>query len=177
MAQGVYDIAYHVTVNNIGSVAAAQVRVFDNLDCAIKQSTNGAVSAWSIVSKPVAKNGLLTVSSTYTGTAACDSPIDVPTGSPISAVLSMTDGQSGLLPGQTEEIDFTVRVTLAQTLGGSTVITNAAYLSTLGDSGDGEAILTATSVTTDSYLVDPLGVVYDSATRAPIAKEIGRAHV
>ena len=140
-----------------------------NLECAIRLSTNGAVASWTMVGTPSAKHGLLAISSSYTGIGACDSSIDIPTGSPVTAALSLTDGQSGLQSGQSEEIDITVRVTLAQAASGSAVITNVAYLSSFGDSNIGRIVLGTTSISAESLLVDPSGVVYDSVTRQPIS--------
>lgn len=171
LGMGVYEIDYRVLVSNSGTVAAPHVRVIDNLDCAVRQSTHGTVAHWQLVAAPVASHGLLGISSSYTGSAPCVAISDGSSGLPLQASVSLTDGNNALAPGKSEAITFSVRITLAQ-LGGRAQIINQAWAGSFGDAG---AILGAGDVlsvgnsNTDSLLIDPQGVVYDSVTRSPIA--------
>ncbi|ATE60105.1 DUF11 domain-containing protein [Thauera sinica] len=173
VGQGIHEIDYRITVRNAGLNAAAGLRVLDDLDCAIHKGSSGAgIESWQLVGQPVARNGRLGINPGFTGKVAaaapCGGPVDPAAGMPLSASLSLTDGQRGLQPGESEEIAFTVRVRLAAE--GTAAIENKAWVASFGADDTGNGILVSSSaVTAATLLVDPQGIVYDSVTRQPVA--------
>lgn len=160
LGAGQYELTFQLDVTNAGSVPATQLRVSDNLDCAM---TSAGMTNWTLVSAPVVTQGLLTAASPFTGKAPCNTPVDVGTGMPLATSLALTDGRRDLAPGQTEHIRYTVRVTVSHS---PTTLTTGANAATL-DATTGTVTAAATTSTL-AFLSDPQGVVYDSATRQPI---------
>lgn len=169
LASGEYDITYTVTVANTSDVQIPNVRVVDNLACNLNPNdpdTN--VSSWRLVKPPVAKRGLLPVSSAYTGDAPCDnSQTTDPGKAPIDPRVIINDSSKTLPPGASEEYTFTVRVNQT-TPGWQTQVPNKAWLVALQDNQLVDPNVLVTSASVSSLLVDPQGHVYDSITRQPI---------
>ena len=169
LASGEYDITYTVTVANTSDVQIPNVRVVDNLACNLNPNDpNTNVSSWRLVKPPVAKRGLLPVSSAYTGDAPCDnSQTTDPGKAPIDPRVIINDSSKTLPPGASEEYTFTVRVNQT-TPGWQTQVPNKAWLVALQDNQLVDPNVLVTSASVSSLLVDPQGHVYDSITRQPI---------
>ena len=169
LASGEYDITYTVTVANTSDVQIPNVRVVDNLACNLNPNDPATnVSSWRLVKPPVAKRGLLPVSSAYTGDAPCDnSQTTDPGKAPIDPRVIINDSSKTLPPGASEEYTFTVRVNQT-TPGWQTQVPNKAWLVALQDNQLVDPNVLVTSASVSSLLVDPQGHVYDSITRQPI---------
>ena len=169
LASGEYDITYTVTVANTSDVQIPNVRVVDNLACNLNPNDPATnVSSWRLVKPPVAKRGLLPVSSAYTGDAPCDNPQTTDPGkAPIDPRVILNDSSKTLPPGASEEYTFTVRVNQT-TPGWQTQVPNKAWLVALQDNQLVDPNVLVTSASVSSLLVDPQGHVYDSMTRQPV---------
>ena len=171
LASGEYDITYTVTVVNTSDVQVPNVRVVDNLACNLNPNdpvTN--ITKWQLVKPPVARNGVLPVSASYTGDATCDSASQAgsdPSQAPIDPRVILNDSSKTLAPGAIEVYTFTVRVTQT-TPGWATQVPNKAWLVALQDNQLVDPNVLVTSSSVSSLLVDPQGHVYDSLTRQPI---------
>ena len=160
LAANAYEITYRFTISNVGRAEAPRLRILDNLECAASQA---GIASWRIVSPPTAANGVLVVSPAYTGRGSCSTAVD-PSGSAAAAAeLSITDGSRSLAPGESEVITMTVGVTVPHS---GTLFVNTALATTQSSTG---AVSSVGSTSATAFLVDPQGIVYDSATRQPLA--------
>ncbi|MBP7566749.1 MAG: DUF11 domain-containing protein [Burkholderiaceae bacterium] len=178
---GVYDIPYTITVTNSGTAPAPFVRVLDNLNCAFDMDKPaGTIASWSIVSGPTATQGQLTPSTPFgSATSASTHGLCDRDGSgnallPTEPVFSVVDGTRSLAVGATEVIRFTVRAIVKPgALNRRTSVGNVAWVASYtGNTVAPSPLVQSGAVTNYTLLVDPQGVVYDSATRAPIAGAI-----
>ncbi|QSI34422.1 DUF11 domain-containing protein [Variovorax sp. RKNM96] len=177
VAQGVYELDYHLKVTNTGVAAAPNLRLVDNLNCTFDMDKpDGLVAAWELTGPPKARNGVLNAAAGFTGRARCDrealassDPFRLPT----EAVLSVTDGSRALAPGQSEELSFTVRITQKPgVVGGRMALTNKAWAAAFDQNTVNvtPAMLVAASAgSVQSLLADPQGTVYNAVTREPVA--------
>lgn len=172
---GQFEIDHTITVRNTSAVTANGVRIFNNLECALKPRAGGAVSQWQLLRPPVVTQGKLVVNSGYTGispgTAPCGASFDTDTGAPLSDALSLTDGSAALAPGESETFTFTVSVSLGAANGGRATITHRVWSVAYDAPGAlATRVVSATSGLLEFVLlIDPQGIVYDATTRAPIA--------
>ncbi len=177
VAPDVYELDYRFKIDNTGTAPAPNVRLIDNLNCTFDMDKpEGLVAAWELTGPPKVRRGILQVAPGFTGRAACDreaaasaNPLKLPT----QAVLGLTDGRRALAPGQSEEIEFTVRVTRKPTGSGARVpFTNkawaAAFEQNAGNAASG-GLVAASSSSVSSMLADPQGIVYNAVTRQPVA--------
>ncbi|MGV0960379.1 MAG: hypothetical protein ACOYB1_11130 [Limnohabitans sp.] len=172
VAQGIYDQTYLINVLNKGLLEAPFVRVLDNLACAFNpQVLANNIASWTLISGPVSKNGLLPVSKAFTGDATCDADSQNsadPTVMPSDPRLILNDGSRSLLPGQTEQLSFTVRVT-QRDRGLVSRISNKAWVAAVEENSfTAPTVIVAKAAAVTSLLVDPQGYVYDSVTRQPL---------
>lgn len=177
IGQGVYELDYRLLVTNTGIAPAPHVRVIDNLNCTFDMDKpDGSVASWELVGAPKARSGLLDVAGSFTGRATCNrgalassDPFQLPT----EAVLSLSDGNRGLAPGQSEQIGFTVRITQkAGAVGSRVAVTNKAWAAAFDQNTINvtPAMLVAASASSvQSLLADPAGTVYNAVTREPVA--------
>lgn len=175
LGNGEFEIDHTIQVTNRGAVPAVGVRVFNNLECAIKGASGNNVLGWQITAPPTASQGKLSINRGYTGVVAhqppCGNSIDVNSGAPLDGVLSLTDGNGTLATGESETITFTVKVSLTPTHGSSAKLSHRVW-AVAYDSNAASAthtVAATNSVIEVVLLIDPQGVVYDSVTRAPIA--------
>ncbi|NDC60961.1 MAG: DUF11 domain-containing protein, partial [Betaproteobacteria bacterium] len=168
-ASGEYEITYTVTVANNSLVKIPNVRVVDNLACNLDPNNPATnIKSWRLVDKPVAKSGLLPVSSAYTGDAPCENNQTIDPGkAPIDPRVIINDSSKTLAPGDSETYTFKVSVT-QKTPGWQTQVPNKAWLVALQDNQLVDPSVLITSASVSSLLVDPQGYVYDSLTRQPI---------
>lgn len=124
------------------------------------------MTAWSLTSPPVASNGHLIINSGFTGNKPCDDSVDVATGAPLRAALSLTNGASDLGSGQSEVIKFTVSVTLDSATK-RTELDHKVWLVAY-DTNDLQVVSATSGLLPLVLLVDPQGIVYDSITRQPV---------
>ena len=178
IASGVYEMDYVLRVTNAGKSPAANIRLIDNLNCALDMDRDiGHIASWSLVGGVKSVHGVLAPAATFTGIAPCDrasesstTPFTVPT----AQSLRLTDGVSVLAPGQTDDLTFTVRVQIKPAyIGTGTRVTNRAWAAayqanTLAPS----ALVSSSSSTTEALLIDPQGVVYDVVSRLPVPGSI-----
>ncbi len=183
VTSGVYDIPLTYFVTNTSAVEAPFVRVINNLNCTFEMDlSTGKVASWAITEPVRTKNGYLVPSTNFTGGAgiACDRSKITSTSDfqfPTEIALTAVDGTRPLLPGQTEEVSFTVRVTLKSLPQGSEVrVTNkvwaAAFSQNTINLTPGQVLAATVSADASSvptFLVDPAGTVYDASTRTGIA--------
>lgn len=175
LADGLFEFDYTLRVTNIGNAEAPHVRLVDNLNCAFNMdASNGRIVAWSLVGAPTSKNGLLTPAASFTGRAPCNRAAEsgnVPSQIPTEIALSLTDGTRALASGASEDISFTVRATVKpEELGRGAVIVNKGWAGAFAtNTVNAGQLLQATAATVDTLLIDPQGVVYNLATRAPVA--------
>jgi uncharacterized repeat protein (TIGR01451 family) len=177
VAQGVYELDYHLKVTNTGVAAAPNLRLIDNLNCTFDMDKpDGLVAAWELIAPPKARNGVLNAAAGFTGRASCDreslassDPFRLPT----EAVLSVTDGSRALAPGQSEELSFTVRMTQKPAaIGGRMAVTNKGWAAAFDQNTVNVTpamLVVASASSVQSLLVDPQGVVYNAVTREPVA--------
>ncbi|MDP9908114.1 putative repeat protein (TIGR01451 family) [Variovorax boronicumulans] len=177
VGEGVYELDYRFKVGNTGAAPAPSVRVIDNLDCTFDMDKpEGLVAAWELVGAPKARHGVLQIASGFTGRAACDREAAAsadPFKLPMQAALGLTDGSRALAPGQSEDIEFTVRVTRKSSSNGARVpFTNKAWAAAFEQNtapASSAALVTASASSASSMLADPQGVVYNAVTRQPVA--------
>jgi uncharacterized repeat protein (TIGR01451 family) len=174
---GVYEIDYRLLVTNTGAGVAPNLRVIDNLNCTFDMDkADGQVASWELAAAPTVRSGLLNPAGSFTGRAACNrgalasaDAFDLPT----EAALSLTDGSRALLPGQSEEIRFSVRITeKPAAIGKRLAVTNKAWAAAFEQNAINltPAMLVAASAhSVQSLLADPQGTVYNAVTRAPVA--------
>ena len=181
ISSGIFEIDYTVTVANVGTAPASNVRLIDNLNCTFEMDlASGHIASWALVGVPVAQGGMLVVASGYTGRTACDRAgivnSNAPASVPLDAELSLVDGTRSLAPGQFETVKLTVRVTTKPAYTGtSTVIANTAWAAAFQRNSinpDPSLMLAAAATSVQSILIDPMGTVYNSLTREPIAGAI-----
>ncbi|RZL97959.1 MAG: DUF11 domain-containing protein, partial [Variovorax sp.] len=177
VALGVYDVDFSLAVRNDGDVPATFVRVVDNLECAFDMDLpTGKVAAWQLQGEVKAANGILRPSSGFTGRTACDrsqqtsaDPYDLPT----QSVLGLVDGLRDMQPGQAEQLDFTVRVTLKNAADGQRVrFVNKAWATAMSQNVinvSRDMLIGASASQAIGFLIDPQGTVYDAATRVPVS--------
>ncbi|PIF73226.1 putative repeat protein (TIGR01451 family) [Variovorax sp. 54] len=177
VGEGVYELDYRFKVSNTGAAPAPNVRVIDNLNCTFDMDRpDGLVAAWELRGPPKARHGILQVTPGFTGRAACDreaaASVD-PFKLPLQAVLGITDGSRALAPGQSEELEFTVRVTRKPSSSGVRVpFTNKAWAAAFeqNTANPTPAMLVAASASSvSSMLADPQGTVYNAVSRQPVA--------
>jgi len=178
VSTGVYTITYSLTVTNNGTAPAPNLRLIDNLNCTFAMDlASGQIASWQLVGAPTVKNGVLRAASSFTGNATCDragiNNTNALTSVPYAAVLSLTDGNLPLAPGQTETVSFTVQITKKpQDVGVATTLTNKAWAATFTANSINltpAMLVAASSATVQVELVDPMGTVYNSVTRQPVA--------
>lgn len=173
---GLFEIDHTIVVTNQSAITAQGVRVFNNLECALKPNATGAVSQWQMLTPPVARNGKLTINAGYTGIAAsgasaCGNSVDQNTGAPMDESLSITDGNTSLATGESETITFTVKASLTSANGGRAEVSHRVWAVAYDASAtQATQIIAATSGVLELVLlIDPQGIVYDSTTRLPVA--------
>ena len=177
---GVFEVDYSLKVSNAGTGAALNVRVIDNLNCTFDMDLpGGAYAAWELVGRP-STGGILVAAPGFTGRAACDraslasaqTPADASISMPTEIALSLTDGALALAPGQSDTVKFTVRVTLKPAfIGARMVFGNRAWGAAFaGDAPTGRRLITSAAASNATALVsEPMGVIYNALTRAPVA--------
>lgn len=177
VSPGVYELDYTFKVTNTGAVAAPNVRVIDNLNCAFDMDkSSGQIADWELLGPPKAANGNLNAATGFTGRATCNrstqdsaDPFQLPT----DVALSLTDGSRALAPGQSEQIRLSVRITeKASANGGRVSLTNKAWAAAFEQNTVNVTptmLLAATAASVQSLLVDPQGTVYSALTRQPVA--------
>ncbi len=172
---GEFEIDHTIKITNSGAVPAVGVRVFNNLECAIKPTSGNNVTGWQMVTPPAAQAGKLTINPGYTGVIpnqpACGNSVDTQSGAPLEGVLSLTDGNGALGAGESETITFTVKVRLTPAQGSSARLFHRVW-AVAYDSNAASAthtVAATNSVIEVVLLIDPQGIVYDSVTRLPIA--------
>lgn len=175
LGNGDFEIDHTIKVTNSGAVPAVGVRVFNNLECAIKSQSGNNVTGWQMSVPPTSHNGKLSINTGYTGVVPnqppCGNSIDVNSGAPLDDVLSLTDGNGTLAAGESETITFTVKVSLTPTHGANARLFHRVW-AVAYDSNAANAthtVAATNSVIEVVLLIDPQGIVYDSVTRAPIA--------
>ncbi|MET3514415.1 putative repeat protein (TIGR01451 family) [Pseudacidovorax sp. 1753] len=177
VAAGVYDVDFSFKVSNTGSGIAPNLRVIDNLNCAFSMDqADGPVAQWALLGPVRSGAGILAPSANFTGAAPCDrtswNATDA-TQFPSAIALSLTDGSRALGAGQSEQLGFTVRVTLkTNRTGGRVTYTNKAWAAALSANTinfDPALVAGASSASAVGLLVDPQGTVYDAVSRSPIA--------
>lgn len=178
LSETTFEIDYHFTVTNTGTVPAPNVRLLDNLNCTFEMDLpTGRFASWELVGAPTSQRGVLLPARTFTGNTTCDragqSSTSAMSSVPYEVALSLIDGSRPLLPGQADTIRLTVRATLkASAAGGRTVVTNKAWAASFESNAinvNPSMLVAATAATTQSLLADPMGVVYDAVTRQPVA--------
>nr|WP_295382916.1 hypothetical protein [uncultured Pseudacidovorax sp.] len=177
VSAGVYDVDFSFKVSNTGSGIAPNLRVIDNLNCAFSMDqSDGAVAQWELRGPVRSGAGILAPSANFTGAAPCDRSAWNATDAtqfPTGIALSLTDGSRALGAGQSEQLGFTVRVTLkANRTGGRVTYTNKAWAAALSQNTinfDPSLVAGASSASAVGLLVDPQGTVYDAVSRSPIA--------
>lgn len=179
VAEDVFEIDYLLSVANKGRASAPNVRVIDNLECIAQGGpTASNIASWQLVGTPVARKGVLKISSTFTGRAPCDTTaqtsLDAARSAPLAGVLSLTDGSRALAADQSEEIAFTVRVQ-RKGAGVRTTIDNKAWAAAFAENTlAASQVISAAASVSHVLLVDPQGVVYDAVTRLPIEGAVVR---
>ena len=181
VSSGVFEIDYAIKVSNVGTAPATNVRLIDNLNCTFEMDlASGHIASWVLVGAPVAQGGLLVVAPSFTGRTACDragiSNPNARSSVPLEAELSLVDGTRSLAPGQSETVKLTVRATSKPAfVGANTVVSNTAWAAAFQRNAinlDPSLVLAAAATSAQSILVDPMGTVYNSLTREPIAGAI-----
>ena len=189
---GVFEVDYSFKVRNIGNGPALNVRVIDNLNCTFDMDMPGSpYAAWELVGRPITTGPLVSAPS-FTGRAACDraglakaqTASGVSASVPTEVALSLTDGAHALAPGQSDTVNLTLRVTLKPAFIGTRLVFNntawaAAFYVNAVDSRGGltavaisnaNAPVTVAVVDNAAAVVsEPMGVVYNALTRAPVA--------
>ncbi|QOF75941.1 DUF11 domain-containing protein [Variovorax sp. 38R] len=177
VGEGIYELDYRFKVGNTGTAPAPNVRVIDNLNCTFDMDKpDGRIAAWELTGPPKVRRGILQIAPGFTGRAACDretadsaDPFKLPT----QAVLGLTDGSRALAPGQSEEIELTVRITRKPSGSGARVpFTNKAWAAAFEQNTGNAApatLVVASASSVSSMLADPQGVVYNAVSRQPVA--------
>jgi len=176
VANGVYEFDYRLKVSNTGSALAPNVRLIDNLNCTFDMDKpDGLVAGWELIDPPKARNGLLTPAGAFTGRAPCEREglaSSDPTKLPTEASLSLTDGSRALAPGQSEEVSFSVRLTLKSAAAGSRLaISNKAWAGAFDQNTINVTpamLVVASASIAQSLVADPEGTVYNAVTRQPV---------
>ncbi|MDZ4355376.1 MAG: hypothetical protein U1B84_03000, partial [Variovorax sp.] len=178
VGEGVYELDYRFNVSNTGAAPAPSVRVIDNLNCTFDMDKpDGLIAAWELAGPPKARKGILQIASGFTGRATCDREATASTDPfklPTQAALSLTEGSRALAPGQSEEIELTVRVTRKPSSSGARApFTNKAWAASFEQNTPGNSapatLVAASASSVSSMLADPQGVVYNAVTRQPVA--------
>ena len=177
VSPGVYDLDYTLKVTNTGAIAAPNVRLIDNLNCTFDMDRpSGQIASWELVGAPKVAGGKLTVAPSFTGRAACNrevldstDPFRIPT----EVALGLTDGSRALAPGQSEQLSFTVRITVKPSAVGNRIpLANKAWAVAFAQNSVNvtpQAVVAASAATAQALLIDPQGVVYNALTRQPVA--------
>lgn len=187
VAPGVFDVDFLFKLTNHGGAAAPNVRILDNLNCAFSMDKpEGGIKQWELQG-PVRTGGLLQPSGNFTGRAPCNRAAWDSADSrqfPTEVALSLVDGSQPLGAGQSEQVGFTVRVTLKDAgASARTAFVNKGWAVSLSENtiNIDSALLAASSTSMDSQvasasvalapgmLVDPQGTVYDAVSRKPLA--------
>ncbi len=178
-----YELDYAIKVKNTGKVDATFVRVADNLDCTFEMDrANGPVKSWELLGPPVMQNGLLvSAGSAYKGYVGrngnlglCDrtqlDEDDAALGFPNTLQLSLSDGTRTLKPNEEEIITFSVRLVrnLATSKTSETFSNKAFGAAFDSNSVNSATIVVASSAFVNALLIDPQGVIYDSANPAKL---------
>ncbi len=174
---GIYQLDYTLRVTNSGGALAPNVRLIDNLNCALANDLRGGtIREWELIGTPRVRNGYLAVSPGFTGKAQCNRTKEESTDAfnpPTELVLSLTDGSRSLGAGQSEEVTFTVQVTTADGTGANRVlVTNKGWAVAFDKNTVGFTsanVVAAATSTVQSVLTDPQGTVYDAVSRMPVA--------
>ncbi|RDI25849.1 putative repeat protein (TIGR01451 family) [Pseudacidovorax intermedius] len=176
VSAGVYDVDFLFKVSNTGSSEAPNVRVIDNLNCAFSMDqASGPVAQWELRGPVRSGAGILAPSANFTGAAGCNrsqwNSAD-PTHFPTEIGLNLTDGSRPLPAGSSEQLGFTVRVTLkGDYAGGRVTYTNKGWAASLMQNTinvDPTQVAGASAASAVGLLVDPQGTVYDAVSRSPI---------
>ncbi|RNF85235.1 OmpA family protein [Montanilutibacter psychrotolerans] len=176
-ASGELEFEYRLTVTNIGTAAAPNVRLIDNLDCTfLMDQADGAIATWQMVGRPTAQNGLLTPATSFTGSAPCNraqhNDPNAFASMPTQIALVLTDGSRSLAPGASETMTIRVRATLKPAdIGTRVQIDNRAWAASLVSNtvgGGPDAVVMAVADDVELLLIDPQGVVYNAVTRQPV---------
>ena len=174
LGNGDFEIDHTIKVTNNGAASAVGVRVFNNLECAIKSSGN-SVTGWQMIAPPTAHAGKLAINTGYTGVVPnqppCGNSIDASSGAPLDGVLSLTDGNGTLAAGESETITFTVKVSLTPIHGASARLFHRVWAVAYDNNAANatHTVAATNSVIEVVLLIDPQGIVYDSVTREPVA--------
>ena len=176
---GAYELDFRFKLANRGTGAAPNVRLIDNLNCAFDMDRpDGAVASWQLVGPVRALRGQLVAAPGFTGSAPCNRELDAsadPYRLPTEIALSLTDGSRALAPGESAELALTVRVTEKPEAdaGQRATLTNKAWAAAFERNSVAQdppaTLVDAAFATARAVLVDPQGVVYDAATRLPVA--------
>ena len=174
ITMGVYELDYTFKVTNSGTLIAPNVRVIDNFNCTFDMDlSTGKIADWQLVGLPVVQNGILVATSNFSGSASCDRTPAGLVATPMSVDLSLVDGSRGLLPGQSETIKVTLRITQKpEYVGKRTLFTNKAWVASLEANSINQSAAMVVGVSdssVQSLLIDPAGTVYNALTREPIA--------
>ena len=140
----------------------------------------GPVASWSLSGTPTVTSGALAANPGFTGHASCDragqNNPSATASFPASTALNLVDGIHSLAPGQSDQLNFTVTVTLKPSgIGTGTILSNKAWAAALVSNTvnvTAASLITASATSTDVLLTDPEGIVYNSATRQPVSGAI-----
>ncbi|WP_273952062.1 DUF11 domain-containing protein [Curvibacter cyanobacteriorum] len=128
---GVYEMDYSVAVNNLGTGSAPNVHVMDSLDCAFGIGrTDSSVASWQLISAPRSLTGALVPVASFNGQgpANCPDSGSNPQGFPSGSSVNLVDGRQALAPGQSDTLNFSVRVTLKpEAISGGAFLSNQAW--------------------------------------------------
>ena len=174
ISSGVYELDYTFKVTNSGTLTAPNVRVIDNFNCTFDMDLpTGKIANWQLIGLPVVQNGVFVPTANFSGTASCDRTAAGLVATPLSINLSLVDGSRGLLPGQSETLKVTLRITQKpEYVGKRTIFTNKAWVASLEANAINQSpamIVGVSDSSAQSLLIDPVGTVYNALTRAPIA--------
>ena len=172
-----FELDYSFKLTNTGTSIATNVRIIDNLNCTFQTDLPaGLVASWNLVGRPTVQNGLLTPAASFTGNAICDRPgqtnANASASLPYEVALSLVDGSRALLSGQSETVKITVRVTQKALNVGRAMLTNKAWAASFANNSvnlNPTMLVAAAASAAQSVLIDPIGTVYNSLTRQPIA--------
>lgn len=175
-ANGTWEVDYTLTVTNSGKGVAPYINLSDNLNCTFQSyETPAPVLSWELVGTPTAENGLLQINPTYTGAASCTAAVaenDNPyLGMQRDPSILLTDGTRHLNPGASEVLHYTVRfVTNPLAKAEDRLFTNRVYAGSFDRPDAGSGLLQVAAESAAAIIpLDPSGIVYNSATRQPVA--------